>query len=128
MAKILVIDDSKMVRSIIHKILKNAKHEVIEAADGIEAIEALKSETGIKMVFVDIHMPNMDGLAFIREIVVNDKDLYPELSIAVVSTENRQDLKNLAKLSGVIGWLEKPVSAEKIIELANKGLAANQGS
>ena len=117
-----------MVRSIIHKILKNAKHEVIEAADGIEAIEALKSETGIKMVFVDIHMPNMDGLAFIREIVVNDKDLYPELSIAVVSTENRQDLKNLAKLSGVIGWLEKPVSAEKIIELANKGLAANQGS
>ena len=128
MAKILVIDDSKMVRSIIHKILNNAKHEVIEEADGIEAIEALKSETGIKMVFVDIHMPNMDGLAFIREIVVNDKDLYPELSIAVVSTENRQDLKNLAKLSGVIGWLEKPVSAEKIIELANKGLAANQGS
>ncbi|NRA45471.1 MAG: response regulator [Oligoflexales bacterium] len=128
MAKILIIDDSRMVRSIIHKILKKENHEVIEASDGLEAIKALKEHRDIEMVFVDVHMPNMDGLAFIREIVVNDKDIYPEVSIAVVSTENRQDLKKLAKLSGVIGWLEKPVSREKVIELANKGLEGTKSA
>ncbi|MFK7822721.1 MAG: response regulator [Oligoflexales bacterium] len=124
MAKILVIDDSQMIRAIIQRILQKENHEVIEACDGVEASKLLKEDHAIKMVFVDIHMPNMDGVAFIREIVVNQKNLYPEISIAVVTTENRQDLKQLALLSGVIGWLEKPVARENIIELTNKGLAA----
>ena len=128
MAKILVIDDSPMIRTIIHKILSKENHEVIEASDGVEAAKALKEDHDIKMLFLDIHMPNMDGVSFIREIVVNEKNLYPEVAIAVVSTESRQDLKQLALVSGVIGWLEKPVTRENIIELTKKGLADNTGS
>ena len=60
MTKILTVDDSRAVRTIIAKTLKS-KFEIVEAEDGEKGLEKLASEPDVDLVLLDVTMPNMDG-------------------------------------------------------------------
>jgi CheY-like chemotaxis protein len=61
-ARILVVDDAAMVRAQVRGALKTTRYEVLEASDGLEALAALREHPDIKLVVLDVHMPNMNGL------------------------------------------------------------------
>ena len=67
MARILVIDDAKLVRDLLRQFLTRAGHEVIEADDGLKAAE-LYGNRPADLVICDLVMPNRDGLETLREL------------------------------------------------------------
>ncbi|GAA0495737.1 hypothetical protein Ade02nite_18220 [Paractinoplanes deccanensis] len=67
MAKVLVVDDEPDLRFLHRRILSRAGHEVIEAGDGVAALEAVRSSPP-DLVVTDVMMPVMDGIEFIREL------------------------------------------------------------
>lgn len=70
MAKILLVDDSVItLKKEKHEIELADKHECITAQDGLLALESLEQNKDIDLIITDIHMPNMDGLEFIEEVM-----------------------------------------------------------
>jgi two-component system chemotaxis response regulator CheY len=71
MAQILIVDDSDAVRNEVGGFLKDNGFSVATAVDGRDGLSKLKSDPGIKLVFADVNMPNMDGLTMWKKSVVN---------------------------------------------------------
>ena len=68
MAVILVADDEKMIRSLVSLVLTAAGHQVLTAANGLEAIAMFRSFSSIDLVITDLKMPVIDGYEFVRVI------------------------------------------------------------
>jgi two-component system chemotaxis response regulator CheY len=64
----LVIDDSRAMRSILGRMLRELGFEVLEAGNGREAIACLEAPGGVDLALVDWNMPEMDGLEFVRQV------------------------------------------------------------
>ncbi|MFV0439010.1 MAG: response regulator [Desulfopila sp.] len=111
---ILLVDDSTTMRKLIGRALRQAGIDfshIFEAGDGIEALEILKNEK-IDFVLSDINMPNMDGIAFLREKAkIEDICTIP---VVMISTETGMDIIGEAKSLGAVGAIKKPFSPEKI--------------
>lgn len=120
MKKVLVIDDSKTVRSYHKDILKNAGYEVEEAENGIEAIKK-SLHTKFNLFLVDANMPVMDGYSFIEEI--RKKSEYKLTSIIMISTESEDIDKNRAYISGANIYYIKPVKSD-VLKSSSKILIA----
>ena len=65
--KILAVDDSVTMRKMVSVTLQRGGYEVIEAVDGVDALEKAQNET-VDLVLIDINMPRMDGLTLIQEL------------------------------------------------------------
>src|SRR6516164_9664055 len=81
----LVIDDSRTVRIIIGKILREIGMEVLEAANGLEALEQLQRNPDVELLLVDWNMPQMNGFDFLR--AVRAKREYDGVRILMVTSE-----------------------------------------
>ena len=68
MAKILVVDDERAIRSTLKEILEYENYSVVDAADGMEALELVKNDQ-FDVILLDIKMPRMDGLEVLEEIL-----------------------------------------------------------
>ena len=78
MAKALVVDDSRTIRTILRRLLVELGYEVCEAADGKQALAVIDAEgTAVSLVLTDWNMPEMDGLALLKRLRQN-----PDLSFA----------------------------------------------
>ena len=110
--KILAVDDSPTMRRIIVNTLKRAGYNnVVEAADGHEALEKLVSE-GINLVITDWNMPQMDGLALVKTL--RNSDEYRELPVLMITTRSvREDIVKALK-AGVNNYIVKPFSPETL--------------
>lgn len=112
--KILLVDDSKTVRSYHRKILEESGFEVEEAVNGWDALEkAIDGE--FSLFLVDINMPRGTGLDFIRELRSR-----PELAVVpavVISTESAPDDIRLSLSAGANMHLIKPVSPKLLREV-----------
>ena len=109
----LVIDDSRTVRAIIGKILREVGLEVVEAANGREGLEQLQTPPGAELVLVDWNMPEMDGLEFIR--AVRAQRAYDAVRIMMVTTETEQEQVIRALDAGANEYLMKPFTKEILI-------------
>ena len=112
--KILVVDDSKTIRMMIGKLLKQLKHEPVGAADGKEALEKLKADRGIDLIRVDWNMPVMNGMDLVRAVRA-DKDL-GGVRIIIVTTETEMERAREAIGQGADEYSMKPFSKEDIQE------------
>lgn len=106
--KVLVIDDTKLVRKIITAILKMHEIEVLEAENGLEGLKVLEAEfENIRAVTVDIEMPVMDGFEFVKKVRENRK--YQNLPIIFVTSLSEKENIERGLEFGVYDYIVKPV-------------------
>jgi two-component system chemotaxis response regulator CheY len=109
----LVIDDSRTVRAIIGKILRDEGLEVVEAANGREGLECLRQPPGVELVLVDWNMPEMDGLDFIK--AVRADRAYDAVRVMMVTTETEQGQVIRALEAGANEYVMKPFTREILV-------------
>lgn len=117
---ILVVDDETVVRRIARKFLEKEGYNVLEARDGREAVDFV-SQCGdkIDLVLLDMKMPFMDGYATFPKL----KNLNPDLKI-IICTAYMTNWKTQQILeSGAAGYMEKPYSFRKLMELIHSVLS-----
>ena len=109
--KILIAEDSASVRKFVTLALKLDNFEVLQAIDGMEALEKL-ANNDIDLLITDLNMPNIDGLKLIEE--VRNDPLYLKMPIIVLSSlSNDEDIDKALK-SGANSYLIKPFNTKKI--------------
>ena len=115
-AKILIVDDMKMIRTSIKSYLKKLGYEnIIEAADGKEAVEKHATEEP-DFIFMDIIMPNMQGNEALKIIRENDKNV----PIVMLTSVNDEETMSLCEKEGVKGYVLKPLTRESGPEVLGK--------
>jgi len=114
--KILVTDDSMFAREVIKDILtRNGYNNIIEAGDGIEAVELYEKESP-DLVLMDLIMDKMDGVEALKKIMKRDKNAH----IIVASAVGQQTIVNQCLKLGSKGYIIKPVDEKKLlIEIKN---------
>lgn len=114
--RILVVDDSMVMRKMIERLLRTAGvavTELIEASDGWEGL-ALAREKDPDLILCDVNMPTMDGLEFLRNL--KDAPLARRVPVVMITTEGSETRMAEAKASGAVGYIRKPFTAEQIKE------------
>jgi two-component system chemotaxis response regulator CheY len=114
---VLIIDDSKAMRSLIGHILKGAGFEVFEACDGQEALDYLQRTHNINLVLVDWNMPGMDGYAFLR--AVRAIPVYHQLRLMMVTAESEIEQVSRALAAGADEYVMKPFTRDAVLEKLN---------
>lgn len=109
MAKVLIVDDSAFLRMRNAAMVKDLGHDVIEAADGAQAVAAYKSDKP-DAVLLDITMPGMDGLEALKEILAFD----PAARVAMVTAMGQQSIVMEALKSGARDFVVKPFEPERV--------------
>lgn len=110
MLKVLVVDDSLIMRRNVTKMLEALGHKVIaEAKDGYEALESYKRAKP-DLVTMDITMPEMDGITAVKELKKIDK----EAKIMMVTSHGQEEMVISAIRSGASGYLLKPINVMKV--------------
>jgi PAS domain S-box-containing protein len=112
---ILVVDDEAAVRSLFHGILTRAGYRVMEAADGAQAVAAVK-KGGVALVITDLVMPEQEGIETIMKI----RRSYPQMKIAAVSGALGGRYLQTASLLGADAALTKPVSEEALVGMVRR--------
>ena len=121
MAKILLVDDSKVIRQGISYTLECMGHEVITSPSGSEGIKALRECKNFQLIISDFHMPDMNGLTMAKLISSNKDCQSSNIPIVMLTTEDcTEELMAEAKESGVKGWMKKPVSEPNLRDIINK--------
>ncbi len=113
--KYLVTDDSRMGRKMMIKSLKDLikeEDEIIEASNGLEAIEQYKKHNPI-ICFMDLTMPVMDGFEATSSITQYDN----KAKIIIVSADIQETSKLKAKQNGALGFINKPINQESLSKM-----------
>jgi two-component system chemotaxis response regulator CheY len=120
--RILVVDDSVVLRASVKFALAKASLQVVEAQDGVAALAALTdmAKTGERpaMIITDVNMPRMDGITFVTEVKKHATLRF--VPILVLTTESQADMKTKGKAAGASGWLVKPFNDEQLLEVVKK--------
>lgn len=110
----LVIDDSRAMRAILGKILKEIGFEVTDACHGREGLDRLQQVGRPELALVDWNMPEMNGLEFIQ--AVRADHAYDEMRIMMVTTESEAGAMVSALEAGANEYVMKPFTKDVIIE------------
>ncbi len=119
MATILAVDDSNSMRQMVSFTLKQAGHDVTEAADGVEALELAK-KSSFNLVISDVNMPKMDGLTLIKQL--RTLPSYKFTPLLMLTTESGSDKKQEGKAAGATGWIVKPFNPDQLLSTVNRVL------
>lgn len=119
MASILAVDDSSSMRQMVAFTLKGAGHQVVEAADGQEALNKARSQK-FDLVITDVNMPVMDGITFIRQL--RGEPSYKFTPMLMLTTESSMDKKAEGKAAGATGWIVKPFNPDQLLNTVKKVL------
>lgn len=116
---ILSVDDSASMRQMIKLALGGAGYQVIEACDGVDGLAKAKASP-VNMVLTDLNMPNMDGLALIREL--RALPAFKGIPIVFLTTESDEAKKNEARAAGATAWIVKPFQESQLLGVVKKVL------
>lgn len=109
--RILTVDDSATMRSLLRHALVGQGFEVEQADDGISALEWLATND-CDVIITDINMPRLDGFGLIERVRAGGAHIHRP--ILVLSTESSDEKKARARNAGATGWIIKPFDAEKL--------------
>ncbi|MEI8073503.1 MAG: response regulator [Bacteroidota bacterium] len=130
--KVLVVNDNELLLMIAKKMitLSNFAEETITATNGLEAVEyfesLLENETdpsskAPEFIFLDLHMPNMDGWEFLEFYVEKFSKHFPNLRIAILSASvDMQEMLMLVKYPVVIDFISTPINTEVLNAIEEK--------
>jgi chemosensory pili system protein ChpA (sensor histidine kinase/response regulator) len=108
----MVVDDSATVRKITGRVLSRRGYRVIEARDGIEALEKLQSETP-GAILLDIEMPRMDGFELLRRVRAESR--WRELPIIMITSRTADKHREMATQLGADLFLGKPFEEQDLL-------------
>jgi len=115
MNKLMIVDDSSTMRKIIKRVLRQAEiavENILEAANGVEALEQLTSNPDIAIILSDVNMPEMNGIELVARVRESkDKGSLP---IIMVTTEGGEAMIENAMTNGANGYVTKPFTPESI--------------
>lgn len=115
---IMLVDDSRALRMQAREILRGAGFEILEACDGIDALEKLATAGPISLIVCDVTMPRMTGLEFIEQLAKSPELQHPP--IVMMTTEGHPEMIARAKASGARGWMVKPFKADLLLAAAKQ--------
>lgn len=118
MAKIMIVDDAEFLRVRVTKLLNGDGHDVVEADNGLKAIEVYSAEKP-DAVLMDITMPEMDGLAALKEIRAAD----PEAKIVMLTALGQESVVLDAIKAGAKDFVVKPFEPDRVLAAIEKVLA-----
>lgn len=114
--RILIVEDSTMVRITVKRTLAAVDFLVDEAKDGQIGLDmALATvDRPYDLILTDLNMPNLDGLSMIKRL--RETAAYAETPIVMLTTESGEEKKAVGHGSGVSSWLVKPFEPDALIE------------
>ncbi|MGH2634308.1 MAG: response regulator [Tepidiformaceae bacterium] len=115
MPTILVVDDAAFMRMRMSKILSTAGYAVLQAENGLDAIEQYRNSRP-DAVLMDITMPEMDGISALKEIIAID----PGAKVAMVTALGQQKIVLEAVKSGAKDFLVKPCEGDRVLAAVSK--------
>jgi len=119
-AKVLVVDDSGMARRSTRRVLESAGFDVIEADDGLSALERYFVERPT-VVLLDLVMKGMYGL----DVLAKLREMDPAVRVIVISADIQTSSRELSSASGAAGFLNKPARPEDIIAAVQNAIGAS---
>ena len=117
--KILLVDDAPFMRMMLKKILAPTGNELIEAADGSDGVSKYKQHKP-DLVFLDIMMPNVDGIECLKQIMAHDSNA----KVVICGSIGQQTAVNEAIKIGAGDYIIKPFDAAKVLEIVYKNVPA----
>ena len=116
--KILIVDDSALSRRTLRRILEAADYEVVEADDGMTALEVYFLEKP-SLVLLDLVMKGMYGL----DVLVKLREMDPDALVVVASADIQSSTRKLADEAGALGFIHKPFVTEAVLGAVEAALA-----
>ncbi len=114
--KILIVEDSAMVRITVKRTLSAVDFAVEEAKDGAEGLaKAQGAPEPFDLILTDLNMPNMDGLTMVQRI--RELPAYAETPIVMLTTESGEEKKAVGHQAGISAWLVKPFEPDALVEM-----------
>lgn len=117
--RIMTADDSASVRQMVSFTLKQSGYDVVEAADGRTALDAITASP-VDMLITDLNMPELDGIELIREVRKNPRCRF--IPIVMLTTESQEARKQEGKSAGATGWIVKPFKPDQLLAVVRKVL------
>ncbi len=114
---VMVVDDEEGIRESLSGIFEDEGYAVLTASSGEEALNILK-EQNPDLILLDIWLPGIDGIQTLQEI----KNLKPDLPVVMISGHGNIELAVKATRTGAYDFLEKPLSLERVLLVANRAL------
>jgi two-component system, chemotaxis family, chemotaxis protein CheY len=113
MAKALVVDDSRAIRTILGKMLSGCGFEICQAGNGREGLEVLEKEfPNVSLVLADWNMPEMNGLEFVQKLRADAR--FTAVQVMMVTTETQIEQMSQALEAGANEYVMKPFTTDII--------------
>jgi len=112
--KILIADDEESLRLLVHATLEDEAHQILEAADGVEALEIARREKP-DLILLDVIMPRMDGLEVCRRLKRDPATSH--IPIVMLTVMGREEDREKGLLAGADHYLRKPFSPLQLLYL-----------
>jgi two-component system chemotaxis response regulator CheY len=109
----LVLDDSRAMRMVLVRILRDRGWDVIEAGDGQEGLDVIRAGPAPELALIDWNMPVMNGLEFIR--AVRKDPALEDMTLVMVTTESEHSQVVRALAAGAHEYVFKPFTAEALL-------------
>jgi two-component system chemotaxis response regulator CheY len=113
-AKVLVVDDSALSRRMSRRVLEEAGHTVVEAEDGIIALERYFLEKP-DLVLLDITMRGLNGIEVLRQIRMMDD----RARVVILTADVQSSTRTMTDELGAAGFITKPLSGEELTNAVN---------
>ena len=121
--KVLVVDDSAIMRKVITQILEMLGHDAVPASHGLDAFERLKEHEDVRLILLDWNMPEMNGIEFLRAI--KGRPGLCQIPVIMLTTESERRKMIEAIEAGAKHYLTKPFQPEtlatKILQCVGDG-------
>ncbi|HEX5759898.1 MAG TPA: response regulator [Thermoanaerobaculia bacterium] len=115
-SKVLVIDDSKLVHRMFNVLMPRASQ--VYALDGREALDRLAEHPDVDLIILDINMPRMNGLEFLREVKADST--LAKIPVVIISTEGKEEDTIRGLQAGAAAYVRKPFRQETILEIVSR--------
>lgn len=118
--RILIVDDTRSVRTLVEMTLSRSGFEFVQASDGEDAL-AKATKQAFDLIITDLNMPLLDGIEFIRRLKqIPERATTP---VFFLTTEASEDSIEMGKSIGVTAWIVKPFARDRLIAAVQQVLS-----
>ena len=118
--KVLLVDDSGLARRSTRRVLEQAGYTVVEAEDGLSALERFAMEKP-DLVLLDLVMAGMYGL----DVLAKLREMDPGARVVIMSADIQTSSRDMVQSAGAAGFITKPAAPAAVIEMVEKVLAGS---